>query len=154
MKYIRVNYEGQKFFTFFTHLGLDPDSFLLEFFMRQHTSERLGFILGPQEIRSHYLSNHHRFRSPHNGQTNVSPYEFNVLRKIYDVINNNITFNWLYEKNEKSLNILRFLRNLFFFATMPFFGKKYRNLIYYDFNEKAKEKQINKLKKKNKFKIL
>jgi len=63
----RINYESQKFFTFFYFLGLDPLSFLLEFYLRFGGGLEVipGNIIetnpsGVSKYVRHYVSEHYR----------------------------------------------------------------------------------------------
>jgi hypothetical protein len=50
----------------------------------------------------------------------------------------------MYDKKDNSLNLLRFLRNLFFYATMPFFGSRFEQFAFLEKNRFKNTK--NKLK--------
>jgi len=82
----RVNYEAQRFFLFFTQLGLTPETFFLEFHLlqaRKHTYNTKGLYI------KNVLQSYHA--TPKGKKLN-SIYELNVLRKIYSIINANANF--------------------------------------------------------------
>ena len=120
--------ESQRFFLFFHFLGLDPGSFLLELYTRYG---KRAYGDGEEKKELRYLVANKRFRN--SGQKNATKttifqLEFVFLNRIYKFLNEKVFFFWLYDK-EKNLNMVRFLRTLFFYGGMAYFGKKYTPLM-------------------------
>lgn len=148
-------YESQRFFLFFYFLGLDPASFLLEFYSRY--GEREFGIGSNKKILKHVIANK-RFRiSGKRYGPNIFIYqlEYIFLNRIYKFLNEKVFFFWLYDK-EKNLNMVRFLRTLFFYGGMAYFGKYYAPLIrspgvffssFPEINNLRKNKKMSKIKK-------
>jgi len=136
--------EAQRFYLFFFFLGLDPGTFLLEFYLRFSAKFKKG-----SKPMKYVISNKHFSR----GQTKkfVHELELTLLSKIYKFLNEKVFFFWLYDK-EKNLNMVRFLRSLFFYGGMAYFGNSLKNLTlpYYLTNELNNnyKKSINLKKKK------
>jgi len=121
-------FESQRFFLFFYFLGLDPASFLLEFYSRYGDRE-YGEGSNKKPLKNVIV--YKRFKSlgkKYSPKMFIYQLEFIFLNRIYKFLNEKVFFFWLYDK-EKNLNMVRFLRTLFFYGGMAYFGKYYAPLM-------------------------
>lgn len=124
------SFESQRFFLFFYFLGLDPATFLLEFYLRygdRHMGDGLKRrIMKDVMLTKRYKGKGKGTKYPH--RLWIHQFEYVFLNRIYKFLNDNVFFFWLYDK-EKNLSMVRFLRTLFFYGGMAHFGTFYAPLM-------------------------
>jgi len=113
--------ESQRFFLFFSFLGLDPSSFLLELYARFGKKRRKKVTRNGRN-----MIEKKRYTPSNRDTILITELELIILSKIYTFLNEKVFFFWLYDK-EKNLNMIRFLRALFFSGGMALFPDRFVN---------------------------
>ena len=116
---LRRNSHGQNFFLFFYYLGFSPDVFIFNYYRKNFGIK--------SNWRWHRMVNKKRL-------VKTKKWLYINLRESYflllfysTLLQKKANLGWL-SNNKDDIHLMRFLRYLFFYGRMPFWGRRHRNL--------------------------
>ena len=114
--------EHERFWIYASLLGLNPETFLLQNYLRMAKKQKHKFR-NVRNLRK-FINARRVYKSKHWFYINAT--ETNVLKLFFNALNK-YRYKWLYDKKEGA-DLMRIFRYFFFYNRMPYWGKKHYNL--------------------------